>query len=472
MAPQKQTDLVEMEIKKGSRDWGKIRNFIAFWVFGLSNNMVYVIMLSAAEDIMTRQQSGGSVNANNGTETCEPVIEGKYCDHAPLGIILLVDIIPLILLKSVFPFVMHKISYGTQHVFIVTTQVLSYLIVAFSTSIPVSLIGVTFGAVGSQCGENTYLALSGHYSKNTISWWSSGTGAAGIGALVYAALTEPNLLDLTPQKALLCMLVVPFIFLLSYFFLLTQAKTIYRIQITRISTWIVPKNKGGLTQENIVTETTEKVKPVWTTEEKLESGSTSSETFTNSTDSSQAQLCGKGAPTLKDKLRILRPLLFKYVIPLSVVYYSQYLVNQGLAGFMIFDCAHSFGLSRESQYRWYQVIYQLGVFISRSSVNFIRLPLLVLLILPVLQAANAGFFFVDTFYPFVPHIAVTFGLILVQGFVGGFSYVNSFYRIHKEVPAELKEFSLSFISIAGPVGITLAGLSSIPIHKMACGWSS
>lgn len=158
-----------------------------------------------------------------------------------------------------------------------------------------------------------------------------------------------------------------------------------------------------------------------------------------------------GHATFQEKLGIMWPLMLKYVIPLSIVYVAQYFVNQGLAGFMVFDCAHGFGLSKESQYRWYQVLYQLGVFISRSSVNLIRLPLPVLLMLPVLQVANASFFFVDTFWPFVPHIIITFLLILVQGFVGGFSYVNSFYRIHKEVPPALKEFSLSIASISGPV---------------------
>lgn len=120
---------------------------------------------------------------------------------------------------------------------------------------------------------------------------------------------------------------------------------------------------------------------------------------------------------------------------------------------MVFNCARGFSLSKESQYRWYQVLYQLGTFISRSSVSFIRLPLAVMLFLPVMQAANATFFFVDTFWPFVPHISVTFFLILVQGFVGGFSYVNTFDRIHMEVTPSLKSFSLAMASIAGPVCI-------------------
>jgi hypothetical protein len=53
----------------------------------------------------------------------------------------------------------------TQHVFVVITQILSYLIVAFSTSVPMSLVGVAVSAIGTGLGENTYLALSAYYSK-------------------------------------------------------------------------------------------------------------------------------------------------------------------------------------------------------------------------------------------------------------------------------------------------------------------
>lgn len=36
------------------------RNLAAFWIFGLCNNYAYVIMLSAAEDIMDQQQHKNS----------------------------------------------------------------------------------------------------------------------------------------------------------------------------------------------------------------------------------------------------------------------------------------------------------------------------------------------------------------------------------------------------------------------------
>ncbi|CAJ0570261.1 unnamed protein product, partial [Mesorhabditis spiculigera] len=47
--------------------------------------------------------------------------------------------------------------------------------------------------------------------------------------------------------------------------------------------------------------------------------------------------------------------------------YDEYTINQGLFQLIIFDCTHAFGLTKASQYRWFQVLYRAGVFISRSS---------------------------------------------------------------------------------------------------------
>ncbi len=46
--------------------------------------------------------------------------------------------------------------------------------------------------------------------RNVIITWSLGSGAAGIiGSLLYAALTEPHLANLSPKTTLLIMLTVP-----------------------------------------------------------------------------------------------------------------------------------------------------------------------------------------------------------------------------------------------------------------------
>ncbi|CAJ0573532.1 unnamed protein product, partial [Mesorhabditis spiculigera] len=150
---------------------------------------------------------------------------------------------------------------------------------------------------------------------------------------------------------------------------------------------------------------------------------------------------------MKEKMSLIVPLL-KLMIPLSVVYFAEYLINQGLTQLIYFNCKEGFRLSKSSQYRWYQVLYQVGVFFSRSSVNIIELPLIVLFILPILQLGNAVFFFFEARYAFLPHISIVFALILVEGFYGGASYVNTFNWIHKNIPPDVKEYSLSIASMS------------------------
>ena len=53
---------------------------------------------------------------------------------------------------------------------------------------------------------------------------------------------------------------------------------------------------------------------------------------------------------------LFQPLL-KYMIPLTTVYFAEYLINQGIVELIIFDCSHGFRLAQASQYRWYQVTY-------------------------------------------------------------------------------------------------------------------
>ncbi|KAI6232657.1 Battenin [Aphelenchoides fujianensis] len=433
-------------------------------IFGLSNNFAYVIMLSAAEDIMS-QQTNDNVEAESNATVCQPQVTHE-CTLGSLGAVLLADVIPSLLIKATFPFFMHRFPIGIRHVTVCLLQALSYLIVAFSTSVPMSLLGVVFAAAGSGLGESLYLSLSSHFSRHTISAWSSGTGGAGIvGALAYAGLTEPHLAHLSPRTTLLVMLVVPVVFCLTYFIVLTPAPTIYRIKVMDPRTWIVPSwEKRSLqaseSSTNVAPGHKKSTQSVDVYHIETESCASGSSTPTN---------CKKVDEMMFiEKLQLVAPLL-KYMIPLSVVYFAEYLINQGLTAFLIFDCAHGFNLSKSSQYRWYQVLYQLGVFISRSSVNFVRLPYLILFLLPIFQCINAVFFLFDSMYYFVPHIGITFSLILFEGFFGGAAYVNTFYRIHKEVNPAVKEFSLSIASMSDGLGIVTAGFISIPMHNLICG---
>jgi battenin len=124
-------------------------------------------------------------------------------------------------------------------------------------------------------------------------------------------------------------------------------------------------------------------------------------------------------------------------------------------------------MNNSEQYRWYQVTYQIGVFISRSSVNIFHFKQV--WIMAVLQLINVGFFMFEAIYAFTPSIWIIFVIILFEGLLGGGAYVNTFYRMSKEIPLLRREYALSVVTMSDTGGITLAGFLSIPTHNWICG---
>ncbi|KAK6106341.1 CLN3 family protein [Brugia pahangi] len=423
--------------------WEMIRILTSFWIFGLCNNYAYVIMLSAAEDILGQ----GHQNTTDVETKCLDKITSRHCTIITTGAVLLADILPCLLVKLTFPFFMQRIPFGIRHFIICLLQSLSYLIVAFSSGVVMSLTGVVFASISSGFGEITYLSLTPYFTKNTISTWSSGTGGAGIiGSLTYAALTEPHFLNLSPRITLLIMLVVPLIFSLAYWCLLVFPDSIHKISIMKLSTWVVPKTCLSETSfndiSNIETQNADK-------------------SLTSSEHVKQRIL------SFKEMLLTTFSLL-RFMIPLMLVYLGEYFINQGILQLIIYPCDKGWYLTPSSQYRWYQVLYQAGVFISRSSVNIIQLPYWALVLLPILQFANVVIFFLESLYFYIPHIWVLFLLILFEGLFGGSSYVNTFTHIHNFAKPDVREFSMSISSLGDAIGIVTAGFVSIPFYNHIC----
>uniref|UniRef100_A0A915ML14 Battenin n=1 Tax=Meloidogyne javanica TaxID=6303 RepID=A0A915ML14_MELJA len=364
----------------------RVRDLIAFWIFGLANNFAYVIMLSAADDIIKSQHTHNPQHNNktNISNKCIENIGNPRCEkYMSTGAVLLADILPAMVIKYTMPFFMNRIPFGFRHLLVCLLQASSYLVVALSPNIQISLFGVVLAAMGSGLGEICYLALSSHYSKSTIASWSSGTGGAGIaGALAYAILTEPKFFDMSPRNALLVMLIVPIIFAITYWTLLTPVLTVHRINLFKISTWIVP-----------VQNMKEKVNLKIGEEEYDNKAYTHNFTF-------------------RDKLKIIYPLL-KYMVPLSFVYFAEYLINSGLS-------------------------------------------------------LNLAIFLIQSVNQFIPHIGIIFSLTFIEGIFGGASYANTFDRIHKEASSQTREFSLSIASTGDSIGISLAGFGSIIVHNYIC----
>lgn len=415
------------------------RNWIGFWLLGLCNNFAYVVMLSAAHDILKKQESQNTttptVNYVEIKNSSNSSSGGYDCNPVSTAAVLLADILPTLIIKLTAPFYIHKVPYGFRVLVCFFTAVLSFLLVSFSSTILMSIFGVVFASVSSGLGELSFLSLSVFFSRDVLSGWGSGTGAAGVaGAFLYSAFTQAGL---TPQVTLWIMLVVPVILVVSYFCLLVFPDSFP--QWARSETGHSPS-----TVENF-----EERRALIVEEEDLE-------TEVEQEDKHITPL------TFTDKLYIIKGLM-RFIVPLGLVYFAEYFINQGLMELLYFPTSH---LSHAEQYRWYQTLYQCGVFLSRTSLVCFKFRKI--LVLCVLQCLNAVLLIVAVYYQFLPNPWVVFIIILYEGLLGGAAYVNTFYFISKETGDREREFAMAAASVGDSLGIALSTAAAFPVHHYFC----
>ncbi|XKL69286.1 hypothetical protein PGB90_007055 [Kerria lacca] len=379
------------------------RSTVAYWILGLCNNYGYVVMLSAAHDILTRLDKFDN----------QPKIlnNDRKCNELSTGVILLANIVPSLIVKIVSPFL--PLWMNIRLSITVITAAIGFILVGMSNTLTLTIIGVACTAFSSGIGESSLLSFTVFYKdKSIVSAWSSGTGGAGFfGSMTYAGLLA---IGISPSMTLYILLIIP----------LSMA----------ISFWLILENPlKNQSQEAIERKVSSPELPTKINEESF-------------------------------MLKINKiPSALKYAVPLFLVYYFEYVINQGLAELSILD--NSF-IDRKTQYRWYQVCYQIGVFISRSSIQIIQIKKL--WIIAFLQGLNLIFFLFQAIYIVVNNVWIIFAIIICEGILGGFGYINTYYKIQVEEEPENREVVTGFTMIAETFGITLSGVTAIPLHNKIC----
>ncbi|XP_030580803.1 battenin [Archocentrus centrarchus] len=416
------------------------RNWIGFWLLGLCNNFAYVVMLSAAHDILKKQESQNDTASTSASLHVDFQVRNSSnssiydCNPVSTSAVLLADILPTLFIKLSAPFMIHKMPYGVRVLVCAGVAALSFLLVSFSSAVWMSLLGVIFASISSGLGELSFLSLTVFFSRKVLGGWGSGTGAAGLfGSLLYTVLIQGGL---SPQLTLQIMLVVPLTMLISYFCLLVRPPSLpqWRSRETEY-TAVVSEDRRRLVDSS--------------EEEEQEKSTTEDQTT--------------GPLSFKERIHVIRGLLMRFMIPLGIVYFAEYFINQGLMELLFF---HNFYLSHAAQYRWYQTLYQLGVLISRSSLCCLKIRKL--WVLSVLQVVNAVFLCFAVRYQFLPSAWVVFAIILYEGLLGGAAYVNTFHFISKEAEDRHREFAMAAASVGDSVGIALAGLAGFFVHSYFC----
>ncbi|CAL9735905.1 protein Btn1p [Monosporozyma servazzii] len=359
--------------------------YLIFWLFGLINNVLYVVILSAAMDLVDPK--------------------------TPKSLILLFDILPSLLVKLISPFHIHKIEYNHRIVSIIIMSIVGMLCVSSQYNLGWTLVGITLASISSGFGEVTFLQLTHFYDDSSngdaLNGWSSGTGGAGlVGSFCYLLLT--SIFHISIPLSLLSFEIFPLGFLL--YFKLDRNHQPYVA---------LPNSSSPHPQNN---------------------------------------------PSTWFKLKTL---IFPYMLPLTTVYFFEYLINQSVAPTLLFPLEILPFKKFRDLYVLYGTLYQIGVFISRSSGKWLRLRHLYALSL--LQGLNLiitllqSWYFINKHWPWLNMI-----LVLWEGLLGGSSYVNTFLNIQQDLPHDQIEFAMGSVSLSDSLGVFLAALVGLSLEPTLC----
>ncbi|GAB7360336.1 hypothetical protein MBLNU230_g8295t1 [Neophaeotheca triangularis] len=390
-----------------------LRVCAAFWLFGLINNILYVLILSAAIDLVS------------------PI---------PVGTVLLADVVPSFLTKLTAPYYIHHIPYPLRILIFCSLSSCGMLLIALSpptrepTVIIVKMLGIVLASLSSGGGELSFLGLTHYYGGFSLASWGSGTGGAGlIGAGAYAIATTN--LGLSVQTTLLASAVLPLIMLLSFFILLPPGPLRATTPNTQTYTRIPTDDPDTVSRR-----------------QPSPSASPPPSTF----------------HTLLANLRRSRALLLPYMLPLFLVYVAEYSLNQGILPITLFPLHRTPFTHYRAFYPTYSALYQLGVFLSRSSLPFLRIRNLY--IPTYLQIANFALLTSHALWPFIPSVWIVFVVVFWEGLLGGLVYVSTFAAVREEMGEDDREFSLGAVTVSDSAGICVAGFMGMALETGVCAW--
>lgn len=396
------------------------RVFTAFCSFGLLNNVLYVVILSAAVDLV-------------GAST-------------PKAIVLLADIVPSLTIKAAAPFFIHRVPYSIRIWILVILSFSGMTIVSLTnqSSTLLKVFGIALASLSSGLGEVSFLQLTHyHLEKQAIGGFSTGTGAAGIiGSFSFMLLT--NIVGIETWKALLSFAVAPIGFLGAFYFILPLASAEPKYHD--------PNDDMG--EDDLAFQANE-IRVTSMMASKSLSGGLSQCIRTN----------------ISVTLLKVRPLFRPYMVPLCTVYVSEYVINQGISPTLLFPLSEVPGWlirTYRDTYVVYGFLYQFGVFILRSSVTCgVRFENLYMLSL--LQAINVIITITQSLFgiPF-SRIEVLFILMFYEGLLGGLLYVNTFMSVSEQVPMQHREFSMGCVGISDSFGIMIAGCINWWLETKLC----
>ena len=431
-----------------------IRNYAAFFLLGTINNTTYVVVGSAAQSI-----------ANSFNAQCL------------FGLIPWANVAFGFLSQSLNAFACPKIPYFIR-ILITCTLALTALI-GMAISVHISfwacLLMILLVGGASSFGESVFLGFLRNYNSGYVGAWSSGTGFAGVfGSVAYLLFAALNL-----GNTVSFLLLVPLVFIYAfcYFVALTKPDkdTADTIELLGSTGESAPMNGTEDDEKDVTNENDNENEKVALRSEVgiMSSGRelvyqtiNTSETEETGQDASGMGVVPSGeipaslipmtfVLALKKLLRCLRLVLWK-AFNLGAVYFFEYVISTGCADRAetkeeldsnIFVYSHSYVILA--------FCYQIGVFISRSSLRLVKIKWV--WILTVLQGINMLVWIAQDIYHFL-NIWVQFIWMIYVGLLGGASYVNVYYllNIDPDIKEEDRELCINLAPLFTTAGIVSA----------------
>ena len=417
------------------------------------NNVLYVIILSAAQDLV-----GSDV---------------------PKGAVLLADVMPAFATKLLAPYFIHRVPYWLRVLAFAVTSSAGMFVIALTPadrSVAAKMLGVILASLSSGGGELSFLGLTHYYGHMSLAAWGSGTGAAGIvGAGLYVLLTDA--FSLSVQDSLFASAFLPAIMLFAFFAVLPrgplrEGKTLRGYDPVPDRDRDAERNDIDAYDRNDDPEHVDELPPANAASSLLAPGPGVASTALSKGSDNDVDLHGSGGPggasRLAHNLRRARSLFIPYMLPLFLVYIAEYTINQGIAPVLLFPVEESPFTELRDFYPMYGFLYQLGVFVSRTSIAFIRVRRLYLP--SFLQVGNVALLALHALFDFLPNVYVIFLVVFWEGLLGGAVYVNTFADIMEDVPPADREFSLGATSVSDSAGICAAGFLGMAMEVWLCGW--
>lgn len=446
---------------------------VPFFLLGLLNNASYCLMLACAKSIV----EGGT------------------------ALVFLATVIPSMLTKASAPYWFHSVSYALRMRVAAFIMGISFLMVGVSHAwgnVHGELFGVAVMAVQGGLGEASLLALAGKLdprprkrdpsedhqpredrvtapsirseerpvSAGYLTSFSSGTGLSGVFAFFWKVmLTE--WFGWSLETTLFSGLSFAWAYHWVFCHYMGESDR-FRERCDTDEDW-----DGEILEEQTPLTTDPGSNPVPGDNEVAPLALDRIESNTSPQDLQPLELSSPQHWTLRQRFHQVCA-LWPYTVPLFTVYAAEYACMAGAwtaIGFPVNDV-----LARNRFYTTSNWLYQVGVFVSRSSGTLFTLSMPMLWLLPLLQCLNLVLFVVSaatyastvlvtsqdhgdplvtpTFWLYSP--LLFYGVCLYTGLLGGAVYVHGYKRIVMDKPAHETEFALAASSVAESIGILVA----------------